>query len=319
MTKPFRFGIQIGELPADTWRDQVRSYEEMGFSTLFIPDHFGRQVEPIAALAAVAGASEKLNVGSLVLDVDYRHPVVLAKSAATLDGMSGGRFEFGFGAGWMETDYVQAGIPYDRPGVRIDRMEEALAVMKAMWTENPASFEGKHYQVKEVAGAFESVTKPHPKILIGGGGPRLLRVAGRQADIIGLTARLTEGRITKETATDLTAGKAAEKVGWASQSAADAGRDPDDLEFQTLVFVVALLDDPSPIRSAIASTTGLEDEEIANCPMFLTGPPSEIRDRLIKRRDETGISYTVIGSIGSLPPGTLERFAEEVIAPLAGT
>lgn len=318
MTKPFRFGVQVSLFPNDGWREQARKYEKLGFSTVFIPDHFGKQVEPVAALAAIAGATETLNVGSLVFDVDYRHPVVLAKSAATLDGFSNGRFEFGFGAGWMETDYIEAGIEYDPPPVRIERMVEALDVMISMWTNATTTFSGKHYQIEGIAGALESVSEPHPKILIGGGGRRVLSIAGRYADIVGISAKLDEGKVTRESGADMSPARTRDKVAWVRAGAEEAGRDPDAIELNTLVFVVAMLDDPSPVRSTLAATTGMTEEEVAACPTFLTGPPSEICDRLLAQRDETGISYIVIQDSGQAPPGTLEKFAEEVIAPLNG-
>ena len=140
MPKPFRFGVQVGMLPAESWRERVRRIEALGYSTLFFPDHFSTQWEPVAGLAAVAAATERLNVGSLVYDVDYRHPVVLAKAAATIQLLSGGRHEFGIGAGWMQTDYVEAGIAYDRPGVRIERLEEALQIIRSMWANERTGF-----------------------------------------------------------------------------------------------------------------------------------------------------------------------------------
>ena len=140
MSHPFRFGVQVATLPAEGWIERARRIEALGYSTLFVPDHFGSQWEPVATLAAVAAVTTRLRVGSLVYDVDYRHPVVLAKAAATTHLLSGGRHEFGIGAGWMETDYVEAGIAYDRPGVRIARLEEALQIVRGMWTQEKTSF-----------------------------------------------------------------------------------------------------------------------------------------------------------------------------------
>lgn len=314
--RDFRFGVQIGRLPEDGWREKVKKYESLGFSSILFPDHFGNQLEPLAAISAIAGATETINVGALVFDVDYRHPVVLAKAAATLDCLSGGRLEFGFGAGWMETDYIEAGIPYDPPAVRVSRMEEALDVMKAMWTENPASYKGEFYEITGIAGAHESATKPHPKVLIGGGGKRVLSIAGRHADIVGINPNMAEGKVTGQSAADLSPTKTREKIGWVRAAAEAAGRDPDEIEYNTLVFVMAILDDPSPVRATMAATTGMSEDEVADCPLFLTGPPSEIQDRLIARREETGISYIVVQDMGTTPPGMFERFAEEVVAPL---
>lgn len=318
MPKDFRFGVQIGRLPSEGWQDKVRKYEELGFSSILFPDHFGKQLEPLAAISAIAGVTTSINVGALVFDVDYRHPVVLAKAASTLDCLSGGRLEFGFGAGWQESDYVEAGIPYDPPSVRVSRMEEALEIMKAMWTQELVTFEGEHYKITRIAGADESVTKPHPRVLIGGGGKRVLSIAGRHADIVGINPNMAEGKVTGQTAADLSPSKTREKIEWVRDAAEAAGRNPDEIEYNALVFVLAILDDPTPVRSTMAATTGMTEDEVADCPLFLTGPPEEIRDRLAARRDETGISYIVVQDMGATPPGVFERFAEEVVAPLTG-
>jgi len=204
MPHPFRFGVQISKLPAATWQADARRIEELGFDTVFLPDHFSTQWEPATALAGLAAATENLKVGSLVYDVDYRHPVIFAKAAATLQLMSGGRHEFGIGAGWMETDYVEAGMPYDRPGIRISRLEEALEIIKSMWANERTTFKGDHYSTNEIAQATELGDIAPPKILIGGGGPRLLKLAGRHADIVGINPKLTEGKVTAETPADST-------------------------------------------------------------------------------------------------------------------
>ena len=314
MTRAFRFGVQTSQLPAENWREHVRHIESLGYSTLFVPDHFGPQWEPATTLAAVAAATRRLRVGSLVYGVDYRHPVVLAKSAATLQLLSGGRHEFGLGAGWMETDYREAGLPYDRPGVRIDRLEEALQVIRSMWSQERTSFEGRHYRTQEIATAVEGLSPDaSPRLLVGGGGPRLLGVAGRHADIVGINPKLPEGRVTADTALDMGPEKVAEKVARVREAAHRAGRDPHAIELQSLVFVTALHDDPKAIRDALARNTGMDVADVARCPLYLTGPASEVRDLLEQRREEHGISYVVIqgGDVAML-----ERFAADVMAPL---
>src|SRR5439155_15822832 len=146
--RPFRFGIQVSNAPsAEAWAALARRAEDLGFSTFFMPDHFGDQLAPIPALMAAADATTEVRVGSLVLDNDFKHPLVLAKEAATIDVLSNGRLELGLGAGWMITDYDDSGIPYDSPGVRVDRFEEAVAVFKGLFAEGPFTFEGKHYRI----------------------------------------------------------------------------------------------------------------------------------------------------------------------------
>lgn len=313
---PFRFGIQLSNLPADGWRERIQRIEALGYSSIFWPDHFSPMWDPTAALAAAAAVTERLRIGSLVYGVDYRHPVVVAKAAATIQVLSGGRHEFGLGAGWMETDYVAAGMAYERPGLRIERLEEALQVIRSLWTREKTSFAGKHYTLRDAERAVAELDPSEPpRVLVGGGGPRLLALAGRHADIVGINPKLPEGKVTRETSHDAVAERTREKVRWVREAAEQAGRDPDLIELNTLVFLVAIGDDPAPIRTAIGQQTGLSPEEIARCPLFLTGPASEIQDRLVKQRQETGISYVVVQGER---PELIESFAEAVVAPLAG-
>ena len=315
MPHPFRFGVQISSLPIQGWQEAARNIESLGYSSIFLPDHFSKQWDPTTALAGIAAVTEKLVVGTLVYDVDYRHPVIYAKQAATLHLMSGGRHEFGIGAGWMETDYVEAGMPYDRPGVRISRLEEALQIITSMWENKRTSFEGDHYEIRDIVRAAEMGDAGGPPILIGGGGPRLLRLAGRFADIVGINPKMVEGKITAETPADSTAEMVRKKIGWVREGAEAAGRNPDDIEFNSLTFVTAITDDPGPLREAVGGRSGMTAEQVADCPLFLTGPANEIRERLEQRREETGISYIVIQGGDD---AVLETFAKEIVAPLAG-
>lgn len=315
MTHPFRFGVQLSTLPSADWRDRVRQIEALGYASVFWPDHFGVQWEPVAALAAAAAVTERLHVGSLVYDVDYRHPVVLAKAAATIHLLSGGRHEFGIGAGWMESDYREAGMPFDRPGLRIARLEEALQIIRAMWAQEKTSFDGAHYQIREIAQAAELPDGERPAVLIGGGGPKVLGVAGRHADIVGINPKVDGGRIVPETVLDGTAERTREKIRWVREAAEAAGRDPDAIELNALVFATAITDDPSGIRGALAGQTGMSDADVAACPLYLTGPANEIRDALETRRETLGFSYVVIQG---RDPAAVEAFAEHVVAPLAG-
>lgn len=315
MTHPFRFGVQLQSLPAGDFADRIRRIEALGYSSVFWPDHFHPMWDPVAALAAAAAVTTTLRVGSLVYGVDYRHPVVLAKAAATIQLLSGGRHEFGLGAGWMRTDYDQAGIAYDRPSLRIERLEEALVIIRSMWSEPKTTFAGRHYRVTDAPRAVEPAPPTPPAILVGGGGRKVLGVAGRHAAIAGINPRIPEGRVLPHTVHDLAPARVREKVGWVREAARAAGRDPDAIELQSLIFVTAVVDDPRPVREAVSKQTDMSIDDVAECAGFLTGPGSEIRDRLEKRREETGISYVVIQS-GD--PATLERFGTEVVAALAG-
>ncbi len=315
MEKPFRFAVQVSSLPADAWIERFRSYERLGYSSVFCPDHFGPQWDPTALLAAAAAVTTRLCVGSLVYDVDHRHPVIHAKGAATIQLLSGGRHEFGIGAGWMQTDYDEAGMTYDRPGVRIERLDEALQIIKSMWENERTTFSGKHYKITNIAKAAELPAGARTKILNGGGGPRVLRLAGRHADIVGINPSLPEGKITQHSAADLAPERIDEKLRSVREGAEAAGRRFDEIELNSLTFAVAITDDPKGLRTALAANTGMSVEQVASCPIFLTGSAAEIRDGLEKRRERFGLSYIVIQGRDQ---AVVEKFAEQIVAPLSG-
>ena len=313
---PFRFGVQLSNLPAANWREQVRSIESLGYATLFVPDHFSPSLwDPTTMLGGVAAVTETLKVGTLVYGIDYRHPVIYARQAATLQLMSNGRHEFGLGAGWMVEDYEWAGLEYERPSVRIKRLDEALTIIRSMWSNETTTFSGEHYQVTDVPLKLELDSATPPQILIGGGGRKLLTVAGKHADIVGINPMLPEGRITPEAALDLAPERMAEKIGWLRAAAEDAGRDFSDIELNGLVFMAAVTDDPKPAYEMIAGNFGLSLEQIVDSPLLLVGSPAELVDKLEQRREQTGVSYLVIQGDDM---AQLELFAEHVVAPLTG-
>jgi alkanesulfonate monooxygenase SsuD/methylene tetrahydromethanopterin reductase-like flavin-dependent oxidoreductase (luciferase family) len=199
--------------------------------------------------------------------------------------------------------------------VRIARLAEALAIIVSMWTQEKTSFAGAHYTIQNVAQAAPLPVGSRPKILIGGGGRKLLSLAGRTADIVGINPKVSEGRVLPDTPADLTPERAREKVAWVREAAAAAGRNPDDIELNSLSFVVAISDDPKPLREALARGSGMTPEQVADSPMFLTGSAAELRDRLERRREEIGISYVVIQGRDRR---ALDAFAEGVVSRLAG-
>src|SRR3954466_10169006 len=190
--RPFRFGVQVtGPADAAGWVEQARRVEALGYSILTLPDHFTSQLAPLPALAVAAAVTTTLRVGALVHANDYKHPVVLAKELATLDVLSGGRVEIGLGAGWYEPDYRAAGLPFDPPGTRVARLVEGIAVLKAALAGGPCSFAGAHYTVAGYEGWPVPVQRPHPPLLLGGGGRRVLTLAAREADIVGIDGDAT--------------------------------------------------------------------------------------------------------------------------------
>jgi probable F420-dependent oxidoreductase len=288
------------------WLDHVRKAEDLGYSTIFLPDHFGDQLAPIPALMSAAEISN-LRVGMLVLDNDYRHPVVLAKEAATMDLLSEGRLELGIGAGWMRSDYEQSGMPYDPPKVRVERFEEGVKVLKGLFAEGPFSFQGKHYTITGLDGKPDPVQDPHPPLLIGGGGPRVLRFAGAEADIVGINVNLRAGEVRPEMGADATRDAILQKVAWVREGAGDRF---DDLELNVLVMMCFVTDDRMGQAEMFGSMFGLNAEQALEVPLAVCGTVDEICDDLTKRRELYGISYPVLNEASFEPfAPVVERMA----------
>ena len=307
--RAFRFGVQLSGGTGTDWLGQVRQAEELGYSSVFVPDHFGDQLAPIPALTAAAAATTDLRVGSLVFDNDYRHPVLLAKEVASLDVLSGGRVEFGLGAGWMNSDYDQSGIPHDPAGVRIDRLEEAITVIKGLFAEGPTSFSGEHYTITDLDGLPKPVQRPHPPFLIGGGAPRVLRLAGREADIVGVNPAIRSGNVDEDAGRDMAPGVTDRKLEWVREGAGDRF---DDIELNMLVFAVIVTDDRDDLVAKLAPRFGLSAEDLADSPHVWIGSTAQITDDLRRWRDRWGVSYWVI-------QGPALEAVAPVVAELAGT
>jgi probable F420-dependent oxidoreductase len=307
--RAFRFGVQEHRAPnAKAWKEKARQVEALGYSALYLPDHFTDQLGPIAALMAAADATTRLRVGSLVFDNDYRHPVVLAKEAATLDLLSDGRFDLGLGAGWMASDYEQAGIPYDSPGTRISRMEEGLKIIKGMFAGEPFTFSGEHYQVKGIEGSPRPVQKPHPPILLGGGGRRMLRLAAREADIVNVNFDLREGQVNRDLVRTGLAEATDEKLRWIEEA---AGTRLDHIELSVTIFLANITDDRDSVAAVMAAGVAAEPNDILAMPHFLIGTVDEVVDDLQRRRERYGISYVIV-------PGEADEAFAPVVAQLAG-
>jgi probable F420-dependent oxidoreductase len=307
---PFRFGVQLSRAASGReWRELAKRIEGLGYSTLFIPDHFEDQFGPLVALTVAAEATTRLRVGSLVFGNDYRHPVVLAKEIATLDLLSEGRVEFGLGAGWMTADYEQAGMDLDPPSVRIDRMAESLAVMKALWSTGTCTFAGKYYRVEGATGQPRPHHSPHPPIVIGGGGPRVLGLAAREADIVGVNPSLAAGAIGPEVLAGTNPAAYDRRLEWVR---AAAGARFDDLELQCLTFIVQIVPDRRDAVARLAGALSVAEEHVAGTPIALIGTTAQIAETLRARRERFGFSYIVVHE------AEMEAFAP-VVAELTGT
>jgi probable F420-dependent oxidoreductase len=306
----FRFALQAsGAASPAAWRELARKTEDLGYSTLYVPDHLDDQWAPMVACTVAAEATTTLRVGTLVLDNDFRHPVLVAKEAATLDVATGGRFEFGIGAGWLRTDYDQSGIPMDKPSVRVARLAESLEIIRALWRDGTATFEGEHYRVAEAKGTPRPVTPGGPPLVIGGGGRRILTLAGRYADIVSVVPALTAGYIGPEVAAEAVADKYVERVRWARDAAGDRA---DELELQCWTVAVQVVPNADEVLASLAPVFDLTVEQLRAAPLALIGTTSEITETLRKRRAELGFSYIVVheAEMDALAP---------VIAELAGT
>ena len=308
--RPFRFSAQEHRVhSAKQWKERARALESMGYSTLYLPDHFGDQVGPIAGLMAAADATTTLRVGSLVFDNDYRHPVVLAKEAASLDLLSDGRFDFGIGAGWMMSDYEQSGIPFDSPGTRIERMAEALTIFKRFFAGGEFSFEGKHYAIKGLEGAPTPVQKPHPPIVIGGGGRKMLELAAREADTVNVNFDLREGKPGRRLAQTGLASVTDEKLGWIREA---AGERMEQIELGVWTFMANVTDDRDAVAEMLAPAMGFDPADVLEVPHFMLGTADQIAEDIIARRERYGISHLVV-------PGDAADSLAPVVKRLAGT
>lgn len=314
--RQFRFGL-LGEgiRAASELVETARRAEGAGFATLLLRDHFieepfGHQLAPLTALATAAAVTTTLRVGSLVFCNDYRHPVLLAKEAATLDLASGGRFELGLGAGFSRPEYEAAGLPYDPPGVRVGRFAEALQVVKGVFGATSFTFSGRFYTVTQLEAFPRPVQQPHPPLLVGAGGRRMLALAAREADIIGIqTATVRDGRNVPDPS-GLRADTIAEKIAWIRR---EAGTRFDHLELSLVASVVVT----EHRREAAARLVrargwdGLSPDTVLAMPSIFIGSADQIVDEMLARRERYGISYHVVAD------RSLEMVAP-IVARLAG-
>ena len=306
---PFRFAVHTGggSEPAADFAAFVRRADELGYAAIYVTDHLGRQLGPIAALATAAAVSPRLRIGSYVFANDFRHPLVLAREAATLDRLSGGRLELGLGAGWMRSDYRKLGAPYESPRLRIDRLAEALEIITRLLRGETVTHHGEHYDLDGATIGQEPVQRPHPPIMLGGGGPRLLRLAARQAQIVGLAPQMgTAGRPMLATIGDAAVAARVEIVRRA------AGDRFDQLELNAFVADGGIVGGRSAIGASLAALVkAAGPAALGGSPYLLYGTRTQLREQLLRRRERTGIS-----SYG-IPARRMEDFAR-LVADLTG-
>jgi len=289
--RPFRFGVQISEVRnGAAWKEQARKAEALGYDILVMPDHLGGRFAIGPALAVAAEATRTLRIGTLVLQNDLRHPALVAMEAATLDVLSDGRFELGLGAGGsFLPDYEWTGITLDPPGARVGRLEESVPIIKGLFAPDPLTFAGRHYRIANFDGLPKPVQRPHPPLLIGGGGPRMLALAAREADIVSIFSRMlpSGGRFRDD---ELKASAVADKVAFLRHAAGD--RFP-HLELNILVQVVAITEDRQAELERLSAKWGIPVDWL-DSPHILVGTTRQIADELHAYREQLGLSYFVV-------------------------
>ncbi len=289
---PFRFAVQQGSAPSgERWAALARRAESIGYDVLVMPDHLGRQLSPFVALAAAAAATTRLRVGAFVFANDYRHPLILAREAATLDLLSGGRLEVGLGAGWMTSDYRQLGMTYDPAPRRVDRLEEAIPLIKRLLAGETVTHQGPHYRLERASVGVATVQKPRPPLAIGGGGPRMLRLAAREAEIVGLVPGFNaHGRPLIRQATETAT---AEKVALIKEA---AGSRFASLELNLWLGDAGLVGSGNSLLGSVAAAARWAPTALFGSPYVLYGTLNSAREQMQRRRDRLGISYYTIPS-----------------------
>ncbi len=289
MTRSFRFSVQASApRPAAEWRELGRRAEDLGYSALSVRDHLDADMAPLVALAVTAEATRDLRLTTLMLGNDFRHPLFLAKQAATLDLLSDGRLELGLGAGWKTTDYDQSGLALDPPGVRIARLAESVEILKRCFAEGSFDFDGEHYTVRGHDGQPTCIQLPHPPFLLGGGGRKMLSLAAREAEIVGLNANMAAGVIDQRAGTSATVEATDRKLGWIRDAAGDRFA---DIELQTRVHMSQITDDPIGLAELMAPALGLDAEAALASPHVLVGSSGQCVETLLAWRERWGLTY----------------------------
>ncbi|MGI9596367.1 MAG: TIGR03621 family F420-dependent LLM class oxidoreductase, partial [Acidimicrobiales bacterium] len=303
----FRFGVQAYAADsADQWKELARSAEDLGFSCLSVADHYfgpgaamtaashpAQNLAAIPAMTMAAAVTDSILIGSRVMCIDYHQPVVLAKSLATIDLLSDGRLEAGLGAGWITSEYEAMGIPMDRAGVRIDRLIEYVGLIRAFFAGQDLDIDGAHVSVKDMAAIPAAVQDGGPKIMIGGGSPRVLRAAGALADIVSINFDNSAGKIGAHGLGSGTPAGTADKVGWIRDGAGDRF---DDVELAIGAYFTTVTDDGAATREKMGAGFGMSGDDLAAYPHALVGSVDEICETLQQRRQDYGISYVTVGA-----------------------
>lgn len=320
MARPFRFAVQsFNADSAEEWTERARRAEALGYSTLFLADHLlgpgpaiDKTAHPVQNLAAIpamahaAAVTSTIHVGCRVFCIDYHDPLVLIKSAMTIDKLSNGRLELGLGAGWLKEEYAAANIAFDEPRVRIDRLGDVIEALRAFAADGQVDVANDTVRWRD----FEGLPKPlsKPPLMIGGGSPRVLRLAGREADIVSLNFNNRAGVIGPDGVRSSSADETERKLRWVREG---AGERFGELEIEIGAYFTFVMDDPGEPLAAMAGAFGYSEDEMRQHPHALFGSVDTVCEELERRRERFGISYVTVGD------GAMEAFAP-VVARLAG-
>lgn len=316
--RPFRFLTDTGEqLDGSGLAAFARRAESIGFSAVVMPDHLGARYSPIPFLATVAAATERLRVGAFVFNNNLRHPAILARDLATIDQLSGGRVEIGIGAGWNSPEHDAIGIPFEPVGTRVAKLTEAVQVLKGCFRDEAFSFDGTHYTITGHDARPKPVQRPHPPFFIGGGGKRLLTLAAREAQIVGLSPRLMKdgNGLPTTVASSITLAAAEEKVGWIREAAGDRFA---QLELNTYPSggpMVVTNNARAEARGRVdrlRQNCGIEltVEEVLESPHVFIGTIKELTQKCLDLRERLGINSFLLDDIEQSAP---------IVEALAGT
>ena len=315
--KPFRFLADPGEVSdGASLRETARTAESIGYSVLVYADHVVIPFGFVPLLATAAAVTERLRVAPFVANNDLRHPALLAQDLATLDVLSDGRVEVAIGAGWNRPEYVALGLPFDAVGVRVSRLTEAVAVLKGCFGPGPFSFAGEHYTVTEHDGLPKPVQAPHPPLFIGGGGRRVLTLAGREADIVGLAPRtlpMPGADVVRSDPRSITIAATEEKLGWVREA---AGERFESLEINVYptgtgpILTDSARKVAADVLDGIRARTGVEVsvDEFLESPHVFIGSVDGLVAKFTELRERLGISSFMTGDVATLAP-VVERLA----------
>jgi probable F420-dependent oxidoreductase len=290
---PFKFGVGAPRVldSRQALVEHVRFLDSEGFDTATFPDHLYTPLAPIVTWTVAAEVSDRLTVAPFLLAAGLRNPVLLAKELASSDLLSGGRLEVGIGAGWNPDDYEPIDIQFDRPGARVRRLEETAQILRASWQNERLTFEGEFYTIREAICASRTFTEGGPPLIIGGGMPKVLAVAGRQADIVTIAG----GALGKVPAPESAEGLR-ERIGWVRAAAESVGRTP---ELHMLLSTVTVCTDrrigaQKFCDQAATHGVNLSVEDVLASPFVAIGSVAQITEQLRYLRAEFGVGYFTV-------------------------